>query len=65
MSIRPRSLCARATSADTAATRAYLDEWIYGVPDRAVYVEKMGPGRLNALVPPPAYSEPVNLGRYV
>ena len=35
---------------DEAAFRAFLDEYIYGVPDFAGYVEKCGgPGRLQAL----------------
>jgi glutaconate CoA-transferase, subunit A len=51
-------------SADDAATRAYLDEWVYGVPDRRAYVEKLGVARLQALVPPPTYGMPANFGLY-
>ena len=25
------------------SVQAYLDEWVYGVPDRAAYWEKLGP----------------------
>jgi len=53
-----------ALSADDAAVRAYLDEWIYGLPDRAAYVEKLGAAHLRALIPPPSYAAPVNFGRY-
>ncbi len=53
-----------ALSADDNAVRAYLDEWVYGVADRAAYVEKLGASRLRALVPPPAYAMPANFGRY-
>jgi glutaconate CoA-transferase subunit A len=31
-----------AISKDEKSMRAYLDEWIYGLPDRAAYVNKMG-----------------------
>jgi glutaconate CoA-transferase subunit A len=30
-------------SADPAAVKAYLDEWVYGVKDRDAYWEKLGP----------------------
>jgi len=30
-------------SSDTAAVKAYLDEWVYGVNDREAYWEKLGP----------------------
>jgi glutaconate CoA-transferase subunit A len=30
-------------SKDKAAVRSYLDEWVYGVADRAEYWEKLGP----------------------
>lgn len=53
-----------AVSSDEAAVRAYLDEWVYGVSDRAAYIEKLGAARLRALVPPPAYAMPANFGRY-
>lgn len=51
-------------SADEAATRAYLDAWVYGVPDRRAYVEKLGVARLQSLIPPPTYGMPANFGRY-
>ena len=52
-------------SRDEAATRAWLDEWVYGVRNRAEYVEKMGPETWERLAPGEAMAEPVNYGRYV
>ncbi len=43
-------------------TTKYLDEWVYGVKDRAAYVEKLGPGTLAKLTPKPLMSVPVNYG---
>lgn len=51
-------------SAGEESTKAYLDEWVYGVPDRAAYLDKLGPARMRALTPPPAYGMPANFGRY-
>lgn len=49
-------------SRDEAATRAWLEEWVYGVRDRAEYVEKMGRETWERLRPTQAWSKPVNYG---
>ncbi|MFN3763799.1 MAG: CoA transferase subunit A [Anaerolineae bacterium] len=49
-------------SRDEAATRAWLEEWVYGVRDRVEYVEKMGRETWERLKPAPAWSRPVNYG---
>ncbi|MGQ9467427.1 MAG: CoA transferase subunit A [Anaerolineae bacterium] len=49
-------------SRDEAATRAWLEEWVYGVRDRAEYVEKMGWATWERLKPAQAWSRPVNYG---
>jgi glutaconate CoA-transferase subunit A len=41
--------------------RGYLDEWVYGLPDRAAYIRKMGP-RHRALEADRQMCEPVNYG---
>lgn len=51
-------------SRDAAATRAWLDEWVYGVRDRAEYVRKMGPAVWGRLAAGKAMAQPVNYGRY-
>lgn len=51
-------------SHDQAATEAWLDEWVHGVPDRASYLEKLGQERLASLDAGEMWSEPVNYGRY-
>ncbi len=43
-------------------TMAYLNEWVYGVEDRAAYVKKLGPEKLEKLRPKPLMSVPVNYG---
>lgn len=49
-------------SRDEAATRAWLEEWVYGVRDRAEYVEKMGRETWERLRPTQAWARPVNYG---
>ena len=51
-------------SRDDAATQAWLEEWVYGVQDRAEYVEKMGPETWERLAPGEAWADPVNYGTY-
>jgi glutaconate CoA-transferase subunit A len=54
-------------SRDEAATRAWLDEWVYGVADRADYLAKLAaqePGFRQRLAPGEALSQPVNYGVY-
>ncbi len=51
-------------SADPAATRQYLDEWVYGVKDREEYWAKLGAEKHEQLKVPALMSEAVNYGRY-
>jgi glutaconate CoA-transferase subunit A len=51
-------------SRDEDRTLAWLDEWVYGVPDRAAYLRKLGPERLAALRPRAALAAPVDYGTY-
>jgi len=51
-------------SRDEAATQAWLEEWVYGVRDRAEYVARMGPETWERLAPGEAMAEPVNYGTY-
>jgi glutaconate CoA-transferase, subunit A len=43
---------------------AWLDEWVYGLPDRAAYVEKLGAAVWARLKPGAAWSGEVNYGVY-
>jgi glutaconate CoA-transferase subunit A len=43
---------------------AWLEEWVYGAPDRAAYLEKLGAERLARLRPAPAPAAPVDYGAY-
>ncbi len=49
-------------SRDEAATRAWLEEWVYGVRNRAEYVEKVGQETWERLKPAQAWARPVNYG---
>jgi glutaconate CoA-transferase, subunit A len=54
-------------SRDEASTQAWLDEWVYGLPDRAAYRQKLEarePGIWQRLAPGQALSQPVNYGIY-
>ena len=51
----------REISQDVAKFNSYLDEWIFGVRDRAEYVERMG-ASLTRLKARAHYCEPVNYG---
>jgi len=51
-------------SRDEASTRAWLEEWVYGVRDRAEYVSRMGPQAWERLRPGEAWAAPVNYGAY-
>jgi glutaconate CoA-transferase subunit A len=54
-------------SRDEAATRAWLDQWVYGVADRNEYLRKLEaaePGIWERLAPGEALSQPVNYGVY-
>jgi glutaconate CoA-transferase subunit A len=46
------------------ATRAWLDEWVYGVRDRAAYWAKLGTETHARLQVKPRWSEPVNYGDF-
>ena len=49
-------------SGHPARVRAWLDEWVYGVADRAAYWEKLGSAAHARLAVRPRWSEPVNYG---
>jgi glutaconate CoA-transferase subunit A len=51
-------------SRDEPGTRAWLDEWIYNVPDRAAYLEKLGQEARRRLLPGEARAAPVDYGTY-
>lgn len=53
-----------AISRDRLAVRKYLDEWVYGVKDRAEYWEKLGPEVHARLRVAPRPSAVVNYGMY-
>jgi len=52
------------TSETMDAVRSYLDEWVYGVKDRAEYWQKLGAEVHDRLKVRPRYSEVVNYGDY-
>jgi glutaconate CoA-transferase subunit A len=51
-------------SNDADATKEWLATWIYGVRDRAEYVDKMGSETWQRLESGAAWSAPVNYGAY-
>jgi glutaconate CoA-transferase subunit A len=51
-------------SADPAAVKAYLDEWVYGVKDRETYWQKLDAEVHQRLAVLPRLSEVVNYGQY-
>jgi len=53
-----------ALSKTTERVQAYLEEWVYGVPDRAAYWEKLGPEVHQRLRAGEQLSQPVNYGKY-
>jgi glutaconate CoA-transferase subunit A len=53
-----------ALSRTEEGSRAYLDEWVYGVSDRGEYVKKLGPSVLERLKPEPALAPEVDYGFY-
>ncbi len=46
------------------STQNYLDEWVYGLPDRNAYWEKLGPEVHQRLAPGRRLSQPVDYGDY-
>jgi glutaconate CoA-transferase subunit A len=53
-----------AISRDQARTEVWLQEWVYSVPDRAAYIEKLGASKLDDLKPGTAPAHPVDYGDY-
>lgn len=53
-----------AISADHATTAAWLDEWVYALPDRAAYLAKLGDATRARLKPAPAPAAAVDYGAY-
>jgi len=51
----------RQISKDVAQFNSYLEQWVYGVRDRAEYIERMG-ASLSCLKASSQYCEPVNYG---
>lgn len=51
-------------SQDRQAVQAWLDEWVYGVRDRAEYWEKLGQEAHKRLQVKPRLSQPINCGSY-
>jgi glutaconate CoA-transferase subunit A len=54
-----------AISRDQERTQAWLDEWVYGVEDRAGYLRKLGQETLARLKPGTAPAHPVEYGAYL
>jgi glutaconate CoA-transferase, subunit A len=51
-------------SRDQARTEGWLDEWVYGVADRAAYIRKLGAEALERLRPGPAPAGSIDYGSY-
>jgi glutaconate CoA-transferase, subunit A len=51
-------------SRDRETTEAWLEEWVYGLPNRAAYLDKLGPEVISKLAPGELLADPVNYGRY-
>lgn len=51
-------------SRDAQRTATWLDEWVYGVADRAEYARRLGAATLQRLKPGDAWSQPVKYGDY-
>ncbi len=51
-------------SESTASVQEYLDEWVFGVKDRAEYWARLDEQRRNSLKIAPRLSEPVDYGDY-
>jgi glutaconate CoA-transferase, subunit A len=63
-----RYMYANFVADDDGKFKKFLDEWVYGVEDRAGYItnyiKKYGYKRLMRLKPKPFYSDPINYGTY-
>ena len=44
------------------STMEWMEEWVYGVEDRAAYVRKLGPEMVKRLLPKPAHAAPGDYG---
>lgn len=51
-------------SRDQVATENWLKEWVYDLPDRTAYLEKLGKETIDGLAPGEMMAEAVNYGRY-
>jgi glutaconate CoA-transferase subunit A len=51
-------------SESAGTVKDYLDEWVYGVKDRAEYWQKLDPGTRERLQVRPRLSEAINYGEY-
>jgi glutaconate CoA-transferase, subunit A len=51
-------------SRDQGQMQAWLDEWVYGVPDHAGYLRMLGPERLERLRPSSAPASHIDYGAY-
>jgi glutaconate CoA-transferase subunit A len=51
-------------SAEPGQVKTWLDEWVFGVPDRSAYWVKLGAETRARLRVEPRWSEPVNYGQY-
>jgi len=51
-------------SRNQAATESWLEEWVYGVSDRAEYTRKLGQETVGRLKPVASFSAPVNYGSH-
>ena len=51
-------------SRDQLATEKWLQEWVYDVPNRESYLNKLGSERIRLLAPGEMWAKPVNYGRY-
>jgi glutaconate CoA-transferase subunit A len=51
-------------SRDQARTESWLDEWVYGVADRAAYIRKLGAESIERLRPGPAPAGSIDYGSY-
>jgi glutaconate CoA-transferase subunit A len=51
-------------SRDQQATEKWLQEWVYDVPNRESYLNKLGSEKIRLLAPGEMWAKPVNYGRY-
>ncbi len=51
-------------TAEPGGAQAWLDEWVYGLPDRDAYWARLGPQVHQRLQVTPLYSDKVNYGAY-